>query len=133
VSALAGPGRIAMPLFDQPSNSTPRGYDRGDLEDVWPRYLPTSPAGSATSATPQHGALTSRTPTRRYGGPRRDHRHEPHHLAAPSRMPARGELRPLPLAVAALVRAGHLVAVSPGTYRRAPRTPHQPTHPKEQP
>ena len=37
-------------------NSTPRGYDRADLEDVWERYLPTSPPGSATSATPQHDA-----------------------------------------------------------------------------
>lgn len=54
-------------------------------------------------------------------GPRRDHRHEPHHLAAPSRMPNRGELRPLPLAVAPLVRAGHLHQVAPGMYRRAPR------------
>ena len=36
--------------------STPRGYDRGDLEDVWARYLSPllSPATSATSATPQH-------------------------------------------------------------------------------
>jgi len=37
-------------------NSTPRGYDRADLEDVWARYLPTSPPGSATSATAQQGA-----------------------------------------------------------------------------
>ncbi len=35
--------------------STPRGYDRGDLEDVWARYLPPllSPPTSATCATPQ--------------------------------------------------------------------------------
>ena len=37
-------------------DSTPRGYDRADLEDVWARYLPPSPLGSATSATPQHDA-----------------------------------------------------------------------------
>ena len=38
--------------------STPRGYDRGDLEDVWARYLPPllSPPTSATSATAQHHA-----------------------------------------------------------------------------
>jgi len=30
---------------------TLRGYTRADLEDVWARYLPTSPAGSETSET----------------------------------------------------------------------------------
>ncbi len=37
-------------------DSTPRGYVREDLHDAWSRYLPPSPAGSATSATPQQRA-----------------------------------------------------------------------------
>ena len=41
---------------------------------------------------------------------------------APARLPSRRELQPpLPLDVAALVAAGHLTAVSPNVYRRAPR------------
>jgi len=40
----------------------------------------------------------------------------------PSRLPTRSELQPqLPHDVEALVRAGHLLEVSPGQYRRAPR------------
>ncbi len=39
----------------------------------------------------------------------------------PGRMPSHAELHPLPLDVAALVRAGHLHQVEPGVYRRAPR------------
>ncbi len=34
---------------------TLRGYTRADLEDVWARYLPTSPAGSETSETAKQG------------------------------------------------------------------------------
>jgi hypothetical protein len=32
-------------------NSTPKGYARSDLHDAWARYLPPSPAKSATGAT----------------------------------------------------------------------------------
>jgi hypothetical protein len=47
---------------------------------------------------------------------------------AAERMPSRAKLHPLPLDVAALVRAGHLHQVEPGVYRRAPRpTTIQPT------
>ncbi len=37
----------------------------------------------------------------------------------PERMPSHAELHPLPLDVAALVAAGHLVEVEPDVYRRA--------------
>lgn len=41
---------------------------------------------------------------------------------APDRLPTRGDLAvPLPLDVAALVAAGHLLEVAPSVYRRAPR------------
>ena len=33
-------------------NKTPRGYERADFEDVWNRYIPSTPAGGATGATP---------------------------------------------------------------------------------
>ena len=42
---------------------------------------------------------------------------------APERMPSRRDLAvPLPLDLAALVRAGHLLEVAPSVYRRAPRS-----------
>ncbi len=45
-------------------------------------------------------------------------------MTAPDRMPSRTDLAaPLPLDVAALVAAGHLLEVAPNVYRRAPRTP----------
>jgi hypothetical protein len=37
-------------------STTPRGYTRADLADVWGRYLPPSSAGGATSATSATGA-----------------------------------------------------------------------------
>ena len=50
---------------------------------------------------------------------------------APDRMPKRQDVQPwrVPVDVAALVRAGHLLEVAPSIYRRAPRsrtTPPQP-------
>ena len=43
---------------------------------------------------------------------------------APDRMPKRQDVQPwrVPVDVAALVRAGHLLEVAPSVYRRAPRS-----------
>jgi len=47
---------------------------------------------------------------------------------APDRMPKRQDVQPwrVPVDVAALVCAGHLLEVAPSVYRRAPPIPHHP-------